>query len=388
MEGSTERILLVDDDQAVLDALFRQNRKRYTLDTACGPAEGTRAIAERGPFAVVVSDYQMPLMNGVQFLSKVRMLSPETVRIMLTGKADLTTAIDAVNRGQIFRFLAKPCDPEFFRSCLDAALEQHYLVNAEHLLLEETVRGSIAVLVDIMALSNPAAFGRATRIQAYVHHIASTLGLKNLWQYETAALLSQIGCVAVPNGVIERIVAGETIPPEQAEMIERHPEVAREILGKIPRLQTVADIVGAQRKVFRDDASLPRDVKLGGLLLAAALDFDDLVTLGASPSQAVDVLKRSAAGYGDRILDALETADILGSTCSTQAVPILELEVGMILDEEVRDLSGHLLGSPRQSLTRGSLERLRNYARLEHLSVAEVRVRVLPALAGLEPKAA
>lgn len=384
MVGSTERILLVDDDQAILDALCRQNRKRYTLETACGGAEGTRAITERGPFAAVVSDYQMPLMNGVQFLSKVRMLSPSTVRIMLTGQADLTTAIDAVNRGQIFRFLTKPCDPEFFRSCLDAALEQHYLLNAERLLLEETVRGAIAVLVDVLSLSNPAAFGRATRIRGYVHHVASTLGLKSLWQYETAALLSQVGCVAVPAGVIERIAAGEAIPPEQAEMVERHPEVAREILVKIPRLQVVADMVGAQRQAFRDDPALAQEVKLGGLMLSAALDFEELVSLGASPAQAVATLKRSAAGYGNRILDALQTADIPAPDAGAQPVAILDLEVGMIPDEEVRDVSGLLLASSGQSLSRGSLERLRNYERLAHVSVAEVRVRRKE----LEPRAA
>ena len=139
MSTISNRILLVDDEQAVLDALCRQHRKRYTLIPACGAGTGLKAITEQGPFAVVITDYQMPWMNGAQFLAKVMDLAPDTVRIMLTGQADLRTAIEAVNRGHIFRFLTKPCEPDVFQSGLDAALEQYQLRHAERLLLEQTL---------------------------------------------------------------------------------------------------------------------------------------------------------------------------------------------------------------------------------------------------------
>ncbi len=105
MTTSQNRILLVDDEQAVLDALCRQHRKHYTLVPACGSNAGLQAVEKEGPFAVVVTDYRMPGMNGTQFLAKAREHDPDMIRIMLTGQADLRTAIDAVNRGHIFRFL-------------------------------------------------------------------------------------------------------------------------------------------------------------------------------------------------------------------------------------------------------------------------------------------
>ena len=87
---------------------------------ACGAEEGLRAILKDGPFSVIVTDFKMPDMNGTQLLARAGEEAPDMIRIMLTGQADLNTAIDAVNRGHIFRFLTKPCEPDVLRGCLEA----------------------------------------------------------------------------------------------------------------------------------------------------------------------------------------------------------------------------------------------------------------------------
>lgn len=117
-----ERVLFVDDDPLLLASLRRRFRRRLELDTAESGEEGLRAIRERGPFAVVVTDYTMPRMNGVEFLRRVRELAPETVRVLLTGSADVNAAVRAVNEGNIFRFLLKPCPPESLQEALDEGL--------------------------------------------------------------------------------------------------------------------------------------------------------------------------------------------------------------------------------------------------------------------------
>ena len=295
MTTNSGRILLVDDEQAVLDALCRQHRKQFELVPACGAEEGLRAILKDGPFSVIVTDFKMPDMNGTQLLARAGEEAPDMIRIMLTGQADLNTAIDAVNRGHIFRFLTKPCEPDVLRGCLEAGLEQHRLRNAERLLLEQTVRGSIEVLAEVLALANPSAFGRATRIRGLVRHIVRHLKLADGWQYETAALLSQIGQIAVPDDLLERMSSGEELPADQAAMLERHPEVARDLLKKIPRLQPVAEMVYHQRTSARNSSSA--SVVLGGRMLAAALDFDEFLTVGASPSQALKALMRESGKY-------------------------------------------------------------------------------------------
>ena len=160
-----EQILFVDDDQRILDAFRRQLGERYAVHTAVGPEEGLQAISKAGPYAVVVSDMRMPGMDGIAFLKRVRSQSPCSVRVMLTGHADLATAVEAVNEGNIFRFLSKPCRPDVMSSVLDSAIEQYRLQTLERDLLEKTLRGSINVLTEILSLVNPVAFGRASRVR-------------------------------------------------------------------------------------------------------------------------------------------------------------------------------------------------------------------------------
>jgi len=185
-----EKILFVDDDINILQAYKRQLRKQFDLYTAQGPEEGLKLIAGRHTFAVVVSDFSMPGMNGVEFLSEVKQVSPNSVRIMLTGFANATNAINAVNEGNIFRFLAKPCSPEQLALSLHSAIDQYHLITAEKELLEKTLFGSIKVMSQILSLVNPVAFSSTSRIKSYIKHMVETLGLPGKWRYELA------GCCA------------------------------------------------------------------------------------------------------------------------------------------------------------------------------------------------
>ena len=143
-----KRILFVDDDPRVLQAFERQFYKRFEIRTAIGPELGLQTLGADGPFATVVSDLRMPGMNGIEFLTRVRQASPDTVRVMLTGDADLSAAMAAVNEGKIFQFLTKPCPSDMLSRTLESALEQHRLITAERELLESTLRGKKAVMVN------------------------------------------------------------------------------------------------------------------------------------------------------------------------------------------------------------------------------------------------
>jgi DNA-binding NtrC family response regulator len=131
-----DNILLVDDDPSVLEALQRQFRKQFCLHTASGGEEGLTMVRVKGPYAVVVSDCRMPALDGIQLLGLVRKIAPDTVRMMLTGNNDLHTAMEAVNQGEIFRFLTKPCTPEVFRKALEDGIKQY-----QRNLLKKTVGG-------------------------------------------------------------------------------------------------------------------------------------------------------------------------------------------------------------------------------------------------------
>jgi len=152
-----EKILLVDDDKGILDGYRRSLSREFPMETALGGQQALQMVAESGPYAVVVSDMRMPGMDGIQLLSKIKALSPDTIRVMLTGNADTDTAVNAINEGSIFRFLNKPCSKEVMAKTLTAALVQYRLVNAEKQLLEQTLSGSMQVLTEVLSLVNPAA---------------------------------------------------------------------------------------------------------------------------------------------------------------------------------------------------------------------------------------
>ena len=154
------KILCVDDESNVLQGIKRQLRKQFHIDVAEGGQKGLEAITGNGPYAVVVSDMRMPGMDGAEFLAKVKRCAPQTVRMMLTGNSDQQTAIEAVNKGSIFRFLNKPCSTEDLVAAISDGIEQYRLITVEKEVLEQTLGGSIKILSNVLALASPE-IGRA-----------------------------------------------------------------------------------------------------------------------------------------------------------------------------------------------------------------------------------
>jgi len=301
-----EKILFVDDEPVVLAGYKRTLSKEFQMDTAVGGQEGLTAVASSGPYAVVVSDMRMPSMDGVQFLSRISKASPNTVRVMLTGCTDLQSAIEAVNEGHIFRFLTKPCETDVLKKTLTACLVQYRLVTAEKELLEHTLTGIIKLLTDMLSLANPAAFSRTVRIRRYVQHVVAKLGLDAPWQYEIAAMLSQLGCIALPPEIIEAAYCGRKLSPEQQTMFDMHPSVARNLLSNIPRLDGVAWMVGQQRfGAAVPNTGVPPTLRIGGQILRLAIAFDDLKMKGHSHSGALAKLQHDPQ-FDPKILCGLD----------------------------------------------------------------------------------
>src|SRR5882672_2539455 len=172
------RVLCVDDEPNVLEGLSLHLRRRFEVATATSGNAALELLKRDGSTAVVLSDMRMPGMDGATFLSFARQLVPDAVRILLTGQTELSTAVSAVNDGQIFRFLTKPCAPATLLSAVDAAVEFNRLMVSERVLLNQTLHGSIKALTEVLALTNPTAFGRATRVKQHVTALADKLALQ------------------------------------------------------------------------------------------------------------------------------------------------------------------------------------------------------------------
>lgn len=363
----TKKILCVDDEPNVLAAYTRQLRKQFELETALGGEQALEVVASRGPFAVVVTDMQMPGMTGLEFLCRVRESAPLSIRMMLTGNSDQQTAINAVNEGSIFRFLNKPCPPEAFAKALNAGLEQYRLVTAEKELLEETLRGSIKVLTEVLSLVNPVAFGRAVRVQRLVAKLAVAFGVQDAWRLEVAAMLSQLGCVTVPEPVLAKVYAGVEVPPGELQMFERHPQIGRDLIAKIPRLDAVAEIVAYQEKHY-DGQGFPRDGKsgdaipIGARILKAALDYDCLESRARGKVGTIACLKGRIGWYDPLILEALERISREETSYARKGVAICDLRPGMVLAEGILNANGVILVAKGQETTETLLHRLQNIA--------------------------
>jgi response regulator RpfG family c-di-GMP phosphodiesterase len=364
-----EKVLLVDDETNVLQGYERNLRKKYNVATASSGHDGINMIANDGPFAVVVSDLRMPGMDGVEFLARVRDEARDTVRMMLTGNADLQAAIEAVNEGNVFRFMTKPCSTDMLANAIQAGLDQYRLVKAEKELLEKTLSGSIKVLTDILSLASPAAFGRATRVREIMKKFAHILKVENKWEFELAGMLSQTGCVTLPTNVIEKIYRGDGLTALETRMFNAHPAIGCDLICNIPRLKPVADFILYQEKHYNGDGIPLDDVKgadipIGGRALHIALDYDTLLWSGKSGREAFREIQSRTDQYDPEIVSALDVIVRSEARYVPESIDIRELVTEMVLAGDVRTTSGLLLIAKGQSVTHSLKERLFNFAKV------------------------
>jgi len=364
----SDKVLLVDDDINILASFKRQLRKQFSVDTVSGSKEGLEVIIKNGHYSVVVSDFRMPEMDGIKFLAKVKELAPDCVRIMLTGHADLKAAVDAVNEGNIFRFLIKPCPLHILNKALKEGIEQYQLITAERELLEQTLRGSIQILTEILEIVNPEAFGRSSRIKRYVRNIALHMKVTDIWRFDTAAMLSQIGCIILPEETAIKISQRQDLTAEESEILKLHPSIASDLLKKIPRMKEVAEIIAYQEKHF-DGSGTPADtikgkeIPLGARILKVLIDFDALETEGKNKTEALSELKKRSGWFDPDVLAAAEEVIETQAIYESRSVSISELWENMILGEDIRTLKGQLLISKGQVVSLPMIQRLRKLNR-------------------------
>jgi response regulator RpfG family c-di-GMP phosphodiesterase len=363
------KILCVDDEPNILKAYQRVLSGTFLIETATSGQDGLARLSHDDPFAVVVSDMRMPGMDGIEFLRKMKEVAPDTVRMMLTGNADQQTAIDAVNTGNIFRFLTKPCSPEDLGQAISAGIEQYRLVMAERELLEKTLKGCVKTLTDILSLINPIAFSRASRLRRLAREIAIKLHVESVWQIEMAAMLSQVGCITVPETTLAKAYQGGTITGDELQMVRAHPQVGRDLLAHIPRLEEVAEMIVYQEKLF-NGAGPPRDGKrgdeipLGGRILKVAIDFDGLTQRKCTHYEAYErIRQKSGDWYDASVVEALSKTFSTEISEQVRSVRVTDLVENMILAEDLLSVSGVLLVAKGQETSASLRIRLENYVK-------------------------
>ena len=351
-----KRILFVDDEPNVLSAMQRTLRGHFEVETCQDPVRAVSLVSSQTPFAVVVSDMRMPGMNGVEFLTEARKTAPDTVRVMLTGNADQQTAIDAVNKGEIFRFLNKPTDPAVLRNVLELGVRQHQLITAEKELLEKTLNGSLKVLAEILSIVKPEIFGRTDRLRTKAKEIATHLGDIREWELDTAASLALLGCVGLSAELLDKVLQGAALNATQKMEYAAHPLLAADLVKNIPRMEVIADTLLYQHKHF-DGTGFPADPRrgeelpIGARILHVVLAYDELKNQGWSDASIYENLRNHKSRFDPRVLEAFGASLENAGAAKVLRIPIKELRDGMRIEEDVKTTTGTLLVCHGQEVT-------------------------------------
>jgi len=365
------RVLLVDDEPAVLEGLELQLGRRYEVHSSSIPAQALKMVETMAPFAIVLSDMRMPGMDGATLLREIRSRHPHGVRMLLSGHADVSSAIAAVNDGGVFRYLTKPCAPAQLLAAFDAAAQHYRVQAAERALLEETLRGAIKALAEVLAVVDPAGHGQALRVQQLSADIARELKLSADWSLEVAALLSSIGMVSLPADVLQRLHAGEIPLPDEAEMLARLPKLTDRLLAAIPRLEPARAILLMSHGMPLPDgwASDFGSSQLAVLsrcasVLRVSAGFDSLLTHGYGSAEALGVLRARKLASDVPVIDALESlrARDQGRVIVRQ-LPIAMLTPGMGIAGDLCTTAGQLLVTRGFVISESFLARLTNFSR-------------------------
>jgi response regulator RpfG family c-di-GMP phosphodiesterase len=357
------RVLCVDDDSRVVEGLSLHLRKDYQVLTAISGTQAIERLQEAGGAAVVISDMRMPGMDGATLLRHVMHLYPDTTRILLTGEPGRDSAVSAVNTTHVFRFLLKPCSPDQLKAAVEDGVIQHRLVIAERSVLKETLIGCIKALVDVLAITSPAAFGRASRVKRLAMELAARLQCLHFWQLEAAAMLSQIGYLSLPEALVEKLHCGEPLSPEEQTQAGRVPEVVNALLENIPRLEPVIQIVTALGWTDEQIARLGEGtIGLGARILGLVLEYDSLTSRGISASDAIQALRSRTARFGAEVIGKFaEYIGAAGTGMQLHELPLGVVQPGMVIMQDVRTPRGLLFVARGFEVTNVFVERIRNF---------------------------
>lgn len=377
MNGTCRRrVLMVDDEPNVLSAFRRALGRRFDVVTAESGQTGLLELERNGPFPVVVTDMRMPVMNGLEFLQRARLLCRDSVFIMLTGNADQETAVRAINDGKIFRFLTKPCAQRDLEAALTAGIRQYELMTSERVLLRETLTGSIRIILEALAQSRPAIGAVTTSIRHRVQALAAELGLERDWRIQLAGSLCLLGFLVRPGLKADAWRSNDEL--------ESCAESAEQLLRHIPRLESVAAMVRRQREEGLLPAELNMDdpearVVIGAQILRFVVDLEREIERSGGVQDGMRRIRASAGRYDARLIDAADRA--FGGAAATEAndemvsdrtdsvvfvqqrVDTRALRQGMIVDQDVVTTDSSVLLTRGRELTLVLIERLRGFAR-------------------------
>ena len=276
-------ILLVDDEADNLALLYRTLRGTYNIEKTTSPLQALEILKDR-PFELVISDHKMPEMDGVEFLKRVQLNHPQTMRILLTAYSDANILIDAINYAKIYRYVKKPFNPDELQLIVSSALEYYQLKHDNDKLisdLKELFSGTIKAIMGALDAKDSYTSGRSKRITYYAIQIAKKLGLSALeiGKIELAGMLHDIGMIGVSDDILYKI---DELTQEEYNEIKKHINYSVKILEDIKQLKDVVEIIKFHHEKH-DGTGYPHgisgeEIPIGSRIIAISDAFDSVIS--------------------------------------------------------------------------------------------------------------
>lgn len=375
-------VLLVDDEPSVTSGLRLFLRKQFTVSCADSGAAGLEELAEHPDTAVIVSDMRMPGMSGAEFLAHSIEVAPDASRILLTGQTDLESAIAAVNHGKIFRFLTKPCERPVFVGTIEEGVKQFRALRAEQDLLDRTLRGSVQMLTEVLGVVQPASATFTSQVLDVIRQVCAELEIPLDWRIEMSAMLSQIGCVTLPESLVKMAYSSMPLSEQDERALADRFSIAGQLIEAVPRLETVAASIvqSAEAPSSGLPEGHPKEWPMELLcseLLRLAHTY--LARVASSPNEQEAKMSLAKSGrFSPGLLRGIARVRTSTAGSVESVIPGTKLKVGMTLLEPVCSARGVVL-APEGATATATLVRLAaNYSKRGEL-VEPIRVMAPPA---------
>ncbi len=357
-----KKILCVDDEDSILRGFKLNLSREFDLHLAADGRQGLEAFKSEGGFSVVLSDMRMPHMNGAEMLANIKKIDPEVVTVLLTGYTDFESAMAAVNEGNVFRMLSKPCPPELLTKVLRDAVAQYDLIVGKRLLLDKTLRGAVDALAQSLATTQPLFFGRAQRVRRLANGLADEVRLPDSWRVDVAAIFSQLAYLSLPAHVSEAVYHRRELKPEIRAMLKTLPDETLKIVDLIPGLEEVREIlqrIDVQPKYQEEDET---GFRKAASILRVSLDYDYYHEQGHADSLIIQTLQSRDEVYDSVVVQGLGSylnAD--SNNFVLEEISTRDLAEGMRLHQDLLLDNEMLIASSGADVDRQLIKVVRNY---------------------------
>jgi len=358
-------ILIVDDNPVnrnVMDSICKS--LGYLTITAVDGFDATEKVKSAIPHLILL-DIEMPGMDGKEFLKKFKSSKQgkEVPVLMVTSVEEVESMIECFKDGAD-DYITKPFEPEVLKARIENSLSKYLLHKIEKELLDKTFSGTIKILSDVLSTLSPALFGRANRIRRIARLLCDELAYSNPWEVEMASLFSLLGCISLPEEILDKLSQGKVLLPDEKSLYEKHPISGYRFISQIPRLENVSQIILFQNIVTYSQFNiLPSDllrkfteVPYGAKILNAAIHYE---IAQAKANNRMDLMNFiNPHEYESNIYTAMERVMFIENGKIMKQISVADLEIGMIFADEIYSNSGNRVASKWMEVSYSIQERL------------------------------